>query len=90
MYVFISAVFFLILFSGKSEEEPNNAVQISKTQVNAFRQHLADSLRQLIDKNDTATVSYKKVNEVCLIPAIGLQFLRKKLNADERKNAFSF
>lgn len=45
MYIFISAVFFLITFSQKKEENNTNAVTTTNKDVNLFRQHLADSLR---------------------------------------------
>jgi hypothetical protein len=44
MYIFISAVFFLVAFSGHKEEENTGAVT-NTVQVNIFKQHLADSLR---------------------------------------------
>jgi hypothetical protein len=43
MYIFISAVFFLVFFSGKKEPEQ----PAKSTVVNPYRQHLADSLRGL-------------------------------------------
>ena len=46
MYIFISAVFFLVMFSGKKEEQVPVAAN-TKIAVNQYRQHLADSLRGL-------------------------------------------
>src|SRR5579859_1546462 len=43
MYVFSSAVFFLALFAGKKEHEPEK--ENDQAAVNGYRQHLADSLR---------------------------------------------
>ena len=43
MYIFISAVFFLVLFAGN--EEPATRQEDNLTSVNLFRQQLADSLR---------------------------------------------
>jgi hypothetical protein len=43
MYIFISAVFFLVIFSGQEEHEA--AVEGGHA-VNVFRQHFADSLRK--------------------------------------------
>jgi len=44
MYIFISAVFFLVAFSGHKEDDNTGAVT-NTGQVNIFKQHLADSLR---------------------------------------------
>ncbi|HEY4334516.1 MAG TPA: DUF3667 domain-containing protein, partial [Puia sp.] len=43
MYIFISAMFFLALFAGKKEHEPEK--EEDQHAVNVYRQHLADSLR---------------------------------------------
>jgi len=45
MYIFISAVFFLVMFSQKTEENTAEKTTTAKQDVNYFRQHLADSLR---------------------------------------------
>ena len=45
MYIFISAVFFLVMFSQKKAEEKTDEAAGAKREVNSFRQHLADSLR---------------------------------------------
>src|ERR1700744_5341891 len=45
MYIFISAVFFLLMFSGNEEKGAVRAVN-----VNPYKQHLADSLRSLEKK----------------------------------------
>ena len=42
MYIFISAVFFLLMFSGNEEKEAAKSVNF-----NTYKQHLADSLRTL-------------------------------------------
>ena len=61
MYIFISAVFFLVTFSQKKEENNTNAVTTTKQDVNSFRQHLADSLRgirkskQLLSTRDSVS-----------------------------------
>jgi Protein of unknown function (DUF3667) len=46
MYIFISAIFFLVLFSAKTEENNNKPV-VNAHSVNLYKQHLADSLREL-------------------------------------------
>ena len=48
MYVFISALFFLVIFSQKKEEEANAVSMTASRDVNHFRQRLADSLRELV------------------------------------------
>jgi hypothetical protein len=48
MYVFISAIFFLVMFSQKNEEDAGNNVTATKTAVNSFRQHMADSLKEMV------------------------------------------
>jgi hypothetical protein len=48
MYIFISAVFFLMLFSQK-EEQKTDAKTTLKEDVKTYRQHLADSLRRTIE-----------------------------------------
>jgi hypothetical protein len=48
MYIFISALFFLIIFSQKKEEAANVVSMASNQDVNHFRQRLADSLRDLV------------------------------------------
>jgi hypothetical protein len=53
MYVFISAIFFLVLYTGKGEEGPGRA-EINSHGVNLFRQQFADSLRG-VAKNVPAT-----------------------------------
>jgi hypothetical protein len=49
MYVFISAVFFLVMFAG-SEEEHKGVGDESTHATNLFRQKFADSLREAEDK----------------------------------------
>jgi hypothetical protein len=44
MYIFISAIFFVALFAGSQESADHSE---GDTQVNAFRQQLADSLRRV-------------------------------------------
>jgi hypothetical protein len=46
MYIFISAIFFLVMFSQKKEGNESNPVTNTR-EVNWYRQHLADSLREL-------------------------------------------
>jgi len=48
MYVFISAIFFLLLFLLKNDEEYINENDLNAHAVNLIRQHLADSLRKSI------------------------------------------
>jgi Protein of unknown function (DUF3667) len=48
MYIFISAVFFLVIFSQKKEENIASNATTAKHDVNLFRQHLADSLRGIV------------------------------------------
>ena len=48
MYIFISAVFFLVMFSQKKEEKKTDEATGAKREVNSFRQHIADSLRGTI------------------------------------------
>jgi len=48
MYVFISAVFFLVMFAGK--EEHNTVSEDNQHPTNLFRQQLADSLRAAADE----------------------------------------
>ncbi len=64
MYIFISALFFLVQFSGKDNNDSNSNVVTGNSQLNTFRQHLADSLRQLIDTSHTFAKPAKNVNEV--------------------------
>ena len=45
MYIFISAVFFLVIFSQKEEKNDPGDAAIPQSGVNSFRQHIADSLR---------------------------------------------
>ncbi len=45
MYIFISALFFLVTCSQKKDENNTNAITTTKQDINLFRQHLADSLR---------------------------------------------
>jgi hypothetical protein len=47
MYVFISAVFFLVMFAGSEEESGH--VEDNNHAVNLYRQHVADSLRSAPD-----------------------------------------
>src|SRR6202012_940267 len=45
MYIFISAIFFLLMFSGNEEKQGDKQVN-----YNTYKQHLADSLRSLEKK----------------------------------------
>jgi hypothetical protein len=53
MYVFISAVFFIVLFNG-SEEAPPLPPEAHPAAVNAFSQRIADSLRLAAPQGDSA------------------------------------
>jgi len=62
MYIFISAVFFLVMFSQKSEDNsqpPSAPARI----INPYRQHVADSLRGLA-KITKDSVDYKLYSSV--------------------------
>jgi hypothetical protein len=56
MYIFISAVFFLVAFSQNKEENNTNA-PVNTGQVNIFRQHLADSLRGVSKTKKTVSAA---------------------------------
>jgi len=55
MYIFISAMFFLALFAGKKEHEPEK--ESDQYAVNAFRQHVADSLRNASPDSSRAAIN---------------------------------
>ncbi|HTJ11332.1 MAG TPA: DUF3667 domain-containing protein [Dinghuibacter sp.] len=56
MYVFISALFFIVLFGG-SEEAPPLAPELHPAAANAFSQRIADSLREAAPVNDSIRAS---------------------------------
>jgi hypothetical protein len=60
MYVFISAVFFLVMFAGK--EEHNAVSEDNQHPTNLFRQQLADSLRASADARGGADSVRRAVN----------------------------
>ncbi len=64
MYIFVSAVFFLVLFSRNNNESDSNNPVNTGSPVNTYRQHLADSLRQLINSEDTNTIGAKEKGEI--------------------------
>lgn len=56
MYVFISAIFFIVLFGG-SEEAPPLSPEIHPAAANAFSQRIADSLRGAAPATDSVRAS---------------------------------
>ena len=67
MYIFISAVFFLVTFSGNEKEAEQNGPTVANQSVNLYRQHIADSLRNnlktghLTSKDSTGNGIYKSI-----------------------------
>ncbi|HEY4112161.1 DUF3667 domain-containing protein [Puia sp.] len=55
MYIFISAMFFLALFSGRKEHKPDQGDH--QQALNSYRQHLADSLRAAAPDSVRGTVN---------------------------------
>ncbi len=87
MYIFISALFFLVQFSGKDKEDSNSSVLTGSNQLNTFRQHLADSLRQLINTPDTFAKPAKGANEVYNSLAARLDTTAAPRDTNESVNA---
>jgi hypothetical protein len=56
MYVFISAIFFIVLFGG-SEEAPPLSPELHPAAANAFSQRIADSLREAAPAGDSIRAS---------------------------------
>ena len=63
MYVFISAIFFLVLYAGKGEQGSAKA-EINTHAANLFRQHFADSLRDAAKSEDSDSVRAAVMKEV--------------------------
>ena len=82
----------------KSHLQRNNVAGLtSLNELIAFQKNYSTSRQQVISKHELSITQEKNDlnSEISQLdqrsyPAIGLQFLRKKLKADERKNAFSF
>jgi hypothetical protein len=55
MYIFISAMFFLALFAGKKEHEPEKGGD--QYAANVWRQHFADSLRKATPDNSRSAIN---------------------------------
>src|SRR5450432_2351477 len=64
MYVFMSAVFFLVFFSLNKEVEDVKTTTDAKGEVNLFRQHLADSLKGIYKTNKPVSAEDSIRNKV--------------------------
>jgi hypothetical protein len=83
MYIFISAVFFLVTFSKKEDNNKVNNATASRQEINVFRQHLADSLRG-IAKTGSRSVKDSTRNSIYTGLATRLDTLYGKKNSTEQ------